>query len=415
MLKSEPLMSLAKMAIRSVPLGLAMSYIFLGMTNALAQETTSPVPTVPAGVSATQIQPSAFLPGPIRKGDVLSILVDGEPTLSGQQRVSSDGYVTLPLAGSTRMIGLTPGNASESVATLFKKKSLLRNPQVIVTIIGRPERTAFIAGALDKQGRITLGEDTHLDEIVEPAGIMPTSDLSRVIITRGDKRIQIDYQAYRTGNGNPDSGNNPRIEDGDKIYIRARVQVAGTIKVNGEVKSPLITGLTTGMTVVQAIQQAGGVTDLADRDKVTVMRSGKEISVSFKLIQEGQTDKDIALQDKDEIFVRRLEKPKMFYVNGGVVTRAAFTLTSRVTLSDAIASAGGVLDGVNTKKITVQHKDENGGVTTKTYDLKKTADASTVVEAEDIIAVPYPPERQPKKDIMNYLGPLGTILLFLRR
>jgi polysaccharide export outer membrane protein len=355
--------------------------------------------------------------GQIRIDDVVSVQVAGELSLSGPQRVTSDGTVTLPLAGVVKVAGMMPDDAARSIAAILKKKELLRHPEVVLTIVARPEKTIFVAGAVEKQGRSILSDNAHLDEYLEPAGILPTSDLSKVVITRGDQKIVVDYQAYRTGNDTPDGANNPLLQNGDKIYVRARVQVAGTIKVNGEVKSPLTTGLTTGLTVVQAVQQAGGVTDTADRDQILVLREGKEIIVPLKQIQEGQTSKDIVLQDKDEVFVRRLEKPKMFVVNGGVAHSSAFPLVGKVTLSDAIALAGGALQRVDLKKVTLQRKNEAGEIAMTTYDLTKPAQASLLIQNEDVIGVPHP--SQPKQGVMGALQSVGSLtsllFLFMRR
>lgn len=374
--------------------------------------TTPPSTPIALPPGAASGQNAAEAPdGPIRSGDAILVQVSGEPTLSGPQRVSAGGTITLPLLGSIKVAGQIPGASAETISSLLKKKNLLRNPQVIVTILGRPVRTISIAGAVEKQGRLLLTDNTHLDEVLEPAGITAASDLSRIVITRGEKKITVDYLTYRSGNDAPDGTNNPLLEEGDKIYVRARIQVAGTIKVNGEVKNPLTIGFTAGMTTVQAIQQAGGVTDQADREKVVVLREGKEIPIPLKLIQEGQTDRDITLQDKDEVFVRRLEKPKLFTVNGGVVRGNSYPLVGRVTLSDAIATAGGLLDRADRKKITLERKDTAGAVTIQTYDLNKMADASTVIRPEDVIAAPYPPERDP----LGLLSAFSSLFFLFRR
>ena len=416
-------MSMRKNPAGTLLLCLTAGAVFSPFAPTWAQDSTPPAPSSsstapaapPANGTPTAAAGTEALGGPIRKGDAVNIQVSGEPTLSGIQRVSADGTITLPLAGSVVVAGRMPGDSAQSIADLLLKKNLLRHPQVVITLMGRPERVISIAGAVEKQGRLLLSDNTHLDEVLEPAGITAASDLSRIIITRGEKKLTVDYFAYRSGNDTADGANNPLLQEGDKIYVRARIQVAGTIKVNGEVRSPLTTTYTAGMTTVQAIQQAGGVTDQADREKVVVLRDGREIPVPLKLIQEGQTEKDITLQDKDEIFVRRLEKPKLFTVNGGVVRGNSYPLVGRVTLSDAIATAGGLLDRADRKKITLERKDESGAVTIQTYDLTKMADASTVIRPEDVIAAPYPPERQPKRDPLGLLSAFSSLFFLFRR
>lgn len=429
--------------------------------------------------------------GAIRKNDVVNVQIAGEPTLSGLFRVGMDDAITLPLVGSLKVAGLLPTAAADLIAGLYKKKQLLVDPQVVVSIVGRPEKTVFVSGALDRQGRVVINEKTRLDEVLEPAGVTANADLSKVVITRGETKISVDYLVYRSGKDTPDGKNNPILEDGDKIYIRARIQLSGTIKiggevrtpqttaltngltlsqaiqqsggvtefadrdkvtlsrdgkdiivaykaiqegqtskdiplqdkdeifvprlmlgsvkVNGEVRSPQTAVLTKGMTLAQAIQMAGGVTEFADRDRVTISRDGKEILVPYKAIQEGQTSKDLPLQDKDEIFVRRLEKPKVFHVTGGVVRANTFPISDNVTLSDAIAMSGGVQDGVDLKKIKVLRKTEKGEIVTRVYNLTLPEDLAAPVQAEDSISVPYPPMKKPKPDLFTILGALTSI------
>lgn len=369
----------------------------------------TPVPVTPTPPPPTSISPATADPliGPIRKNDIISVQVAEEPTLSGQFRVTSEGKVGLPLAGQISLIGQMPSEAADAITGVYKKKNLLRNPQVVVTIIGRPERTIFVAGALEKQGRIILADKTHLDEVLEPSGVSAVSDLGHVVITRGEQKITVDYLAYRTGNDTPDGANNPLLEDGDKVYVRARVQVAGTIKINGEVKSPQTAPFTEKLTASQAVQQAGGVTEFADRDRIVVSRNGKEIPVPYKAIQEGQTDKDIPLQDKDEIFVRRVEVPKIYRVNGGVTNRNSFPITSDTTLSDAIAAAGGFVDGVDQKKITIERKNDKGQVVVQKVSYAQ--DLSSKIQPDDVINVPYPAQRKSKPDFFQIFGPAVTL------
>ena len=377
-------------------------------------QTAAPVPpAAPSPVSGGG-QNEAVAGGLLCSGDTVNILVAGEASMSGSQRIAADGTVTLPLAGQIKVVGDTSSAASAKIAGVIKTKKLIRSPQVSVFFVARAERTVFISGALTTQGRMVITDTTTLNEIVEPAGILPTANLKRVTIVRGDKKMVVNYAAYRTGNDAPESPNNPHLADGDKIYVQAQTQAAGGVKINGEVKNPQVIPLTDGMTLMQAIQQAGGVSDFANRDAVSIVRGGKDIAVSFKQIQEGQKDKDLPLLDKDEIFVRRREKPPVYYVNGGVTNRNTFPLVGTVTLSDAIAAAGGVLDQVNKKKIVVQHKTAGGQVVARVYDLTQSADASAVIQPEDIVAVPYPTEKQPKRDPLSLLGAAGTLLLFFR-
>jgi protein involved in polysaccharide export with SLBB domain len=116
----------------------------------------------PAPQGNTVVDPFA---GPIRKNDILAVQIAGEPSLSGQYRVSSEGTITLPLVGDVTVVALMPNAVASTIAGLYKKKEILQDPQVVVIIISRTQRTVFIRGAVEKQGSIVINEKTYLDEM----------------------------------------------------------------------------------------------------------------------------------------------------------------------------------------------------------------------------------------------------------
>ncbi len=373
---------------------------------------TTPPPALPAASTAEAPAGLATDPliGPIRKSDVLSVQVVGEPVFSGDHRVDSGGTITLPLIGQVKLTDQMPSEAASNISTALKK--MVRNPQVVVRIISRPilVRTAFISGAVNHQGRLTIKEGTRLNEILEPAGILPSSDLKRVTITRGEQKLTIDYLAFRSGN-NPDEANNPLVQDEDKIYISAQVQVTGMFKVSGEVKSPQTFNLPAGTTAFQAIQQAGGITPEADLDHAIIKRNGSsDTTIPLREIQKGNTEKDVALQDKDEIFIPRLEKPVVFTVTGGVMAQGQYPLLGRTTLQDAMAAARGPMDRVDMRKVALTRAGENGQMVTKTYDLTKDADRSIEVKPGDYVGVPFPTPPKAKTTVWDILGKATSLM-----
>jgi len=433
--------------------------------------------------------------GPIRKGDVINIIVAGEAALTNSQKVAPDGTVMLPLVGSLKVIGLQPTQAAEQIASLYKKKNLLKNPQVIVVIASRPLQTVFISGALMRQGRMPLEEGMRLNEILEPAGILQGANLTNISIQRGEQKIVVNYSIYRAGNDVLNSPNNPLLEDGDKIFVQAQIQVAGSVKISGEVRNPQLTSLPQGTTVMQAIQLAGGPTEFADRDEVVLLRGGQQILVPYKEIAEGDRSKDIVLQDKDEIFVRRQvkktakvggevrmpqqvtlttgltasqaiqmaggitenadrkqvlvfrdgkqlivpfkeiqegdrsgdivlqdkdeimvkrrESTGSFSVNGGVNRSGSYSLSQKTTLADAIAGAGGLLNNVDRKKITIRRKTPTGSLIDTNYNLDKQGSAEIV--DGDIIEVGFPKTPSTLMTILPMISGIATALYFLKR
>jgi len=352
--------------------------------------------------------------GPIRNNDTLTIVVVGEEKMSGQFRVDADGTITVPQLGRVRVARLMQNRAAEAIAKAIRDKRLLKQPDVSVYITGRPALSATVYGAISTPGRMVIKENTRLAEVIEPAGITPTSDLTKVVITRGDKEIPVNYQDFRTGKATGDAVN-PVLQDEDRIFVYTRTPTEGSVRVLGGVKQAgqQVT-VTTGTTVGQILQQAGGLTEDADREGIFIQRGGERIPVPYKDIEAGKVGADIPLEDKDVVNVPQLEKPKQFTISGAVNRPAQYPLRTRTTLLEAIAAASGPQDGARQNDVEIRRPAPDGTVVTRKYDLRKGEDAATTVESGDYIFVPYARRRQ-EINAFNILGALGSVWFLFRR
>ena len=78
------------------------------------------------------------------------------------------------------------------------------------------------------------------------------------------------------------------------------------VTVLGQVQKPGSFPLTPGLTLIQAISQAGGLNSIANRDRVNLTRKKKDgsktVTLSVEAITEGRSP-DIPLQAGDQIYV----------------------------------------------------------------------------------------------------------------
>ncbi len=398
-----------------IPSVLSVTFFANTLLPAMGQETpATPAPATPTAPAApTATGPAADpLTGPIRKGDILSVQVYGEPQLSRELRVDADGTINMPLIGTLNVLGLSPREASSRVARALVRGRFLRNPQVSLAITGRAVYSVFISGAVANQGRQTIRERTRLNEVLEASGLTANADLRRVQLTRGANDIVVDYLTFRSGKST-DPAYNPRLQDDDKIFVYSQVTPEGTLQVQGEVKSPQTLTLTGGMTAAQAIQQAGGLTDISDKDNVIVRRAGAEIKVPIQEIQEGNASRDIALQDKDTIFVARLNRAEAVTVTGAVVAPDKYPLQSRMTLLDAIAAARGTADGAKQDRVVLRRTNAQGVVEDKVFNINSPQGASVALQAGDIIDVPR--GKPSSFNLWNVINTATSVLYLLRR
>jgi len=84
-------------------------------------------------------------------GDTVRIITYGEDPLTGEFRVSDQGAVALPLAGTVRAAGLTPHELQEAVAAALTKGEMLRKPSVSVEVAAY--RPIYVLGEVNKPGQ----------------------------------------------------------------------------------------------------------------------------------------------------------------------------------------------------------------------------------------------------------------------
>jgi protein involved in polysaccharide export with SLBB domain len=140
-----------------------------------------------------------------------------------------------------------------------------------------------IFGAVRNPGTYEPKEDMSLlDLVIAAGGETDVADLSKVLIIRkGSIDETFNLQLFFNRESNEPL---PRITNGDMVYVKFREltifepEEDKVFYVVGEVKSPNQYKLADNMTVFQAISLAGGMTEWADSENITIVRmvNGKQ-------------------------------------------------------------------------------------------------------------------------------------------
>ena len=179
-----------------------------------------------------------------------------------------------------------------------------------------------------------------LGVLAQAGGVLPEADSSGIVLRResasGEVVTSIVSLDQMLAGG--ESDDNPVLEDGDVVYVRPTIQVA----VAGEVRSNGVFRLKSASRVTDAILAAGGTSDSADLNAMTITRSsdrGHEvILVDFEAILAGRSE-NLPLVDGDIINVPRTSK--VVYVAGEVARPGAYSYTPDARLIDLVYQAGG--------------------------------------------------------------------------
>jgi polysaccharide export outer membrane protein len=106
----------------------------------------SPTTDQGLGPDVAAVQPNEIQ---LEAGDKLRVTVFGEDKLSGDYQVNTAGYVSLPLAGSVKVSGMTGPELERALEQKFKG-TYLRSPRVTVEVL--TFRPFYVLGEVQNPG-----------------------------------------------------------------------------------------------------------------------------------------------------------------------------------------------------------------------------------------------------------------------
>lgn len=434
-------------------------------TKQLSQPTGAVLPTLTAAAIAPQDE--AYTLG---AGDRVRLEFAEVPEYSGEYQVLVNGTLNLPLVGNVSVQGMTLRQAGENLAVRYS--SLLKRPLVTVHLLAPRPLNIAIAGEINRPGAYTISlKDnakfpTITSAIQQAGGFTQSANLKQVQVRRPqrsgpDQIIQLDLQALvQTGDLRQDIS----LRDGDSIWIPANAEInlaetpqlaaasfaADTsqplnIAVVGEVMRPGPYVLTPDAekggkpTVTQAIQQAGGITQLANIRQVQIRRptrSGAPQMVAvdlWQLLKAGDLNQDLLLQQGDTIVIPTATTPDAseatqlaaasfspdsirINVVGEVVNPGVVEVPPNTPLNQALLAAGGFNKRSRKKSVELIRLNPNGTVSRQAVPIDLAsginAQSNPILRPNDIIVVGRSGAAKFGDTIDSIVGPLGRLLPF---
>jgi polysaccharide export outer membrane protein len=132
--------------------------------------------------------------------------------------------------------------------------------------------------------------------------------------------------------------NKPRVTLRVQAYRSKRVYLDGEVKIPG-----LLTINDIPMTLVEALNRAGGVLPTADQSQIIINRADVVYKINFpQMMKRGEDPAKIMLRNGDVIRIPSRDESKVF-VAGEVVTPRSLTMhDGRLTLNEALGESGGI-------------------------------------------------------------------------
>lgn len=205
-------------------------------------------------------------------GDVITLTVFGRPELTTTVYVSESGSIDVPLAGSIPVSGLSPGEAAERVATAYREGQYLIDPQVNIVLAAFRSQQISVLGEVARPGRFPMDTRTSVLDALAQAGGVTEQGANRAFILRrsggGVDRFEVDLTDLLSRG----AGQVVELRAGDTVVVPR----AELFYIYGEVQRPNSYALRPGMTVIEAISLAGGLTQRGSSRRVQVKRKDKD-------------------------------------------------------------------------------------------------------------------------------------------
>lgn len=239
-------------------------------------------------------------------GDVIDIKAFQEDEISGEFSVEASGAINFPLLGMVPVAGMTPAEIAVLLEELLEKDYYV-DVQLKVEVEVFASQPVTLLGEVQSPGTYFLEGRTTLTEMLAKAGGLkssagPVLELRRTERGEGQGAPEpMIFECAKLATG--EAGRDVYLQAGDVLYVSPKK----IYFITGEVARPGQYEISLGMTLMQAISQAGGVGKFASQ-VIEIHREvdGEKKILSFDLshIRKGRLA-DPAVVSGDVIFVKR--------------------------------------------------------------------------------------------------------------
>lgn len=400
-------------------------------------------------------------------GDTINVSVYGLADQGGEVKVLNDGTISLPLIGTFTITNKTISEVHQLLTTEYSK--YIKRPVVTVTLLKQRELRLAIAGEVNTPGRYTLTMEERknpkvTDLLAKAGGLTVSANVRQIQLrrqeTEGERIYTLNFwQLLQQGDLKQDVD----LQDGDVIIIPKQEEInpreyrqladanfgikyeqAPNVTIVGEVNRPgaytiPIDKAPPRLTI--ALQESGGIRDMADIRDITVhriTRDGEELRIKVNLLamlETGDIGKDIVLQNGDTIIVPKAEalsaseeqtmatanfSPKEITVNvvGSVKNPGSLKISPNTSLNNAILTSGGFDEKrANDRVIQLVRINPNGTVTKKDITVNLSApvneESNPILKNNDVIMIGRNGIAEFNDTVGSILAPVGRMIPFL--
>jgi polysaccharide biosynthesis/export protein len=213
-------------------------------------------------------------------GDLVDVRVFDTPELSSRQRVAANGTVDLPAAGSTRIVGMTPQEASLEIEKQLRDAQIMKDPHVTLFITDYATQSVSVLGEVKNPGNYLLLGSHSLYSALSAAGGTSERAGSTIVVTHQSDPSHPDTIRVNSPNYS-EVQRLTEIRAGDTFFVSRddRIYVIGDVMRPGEF--PIPSGQQ--MSVLGAIALAQGTNPTAAVKRASIIRKTETGQIAIPL------------------------------------------------------------------------------------------------------------------------------------
>jgi protein involved in polysaccharide export with SLBB domain len=347
----------------------------------------------------------------LRSGDIVLVMLPGEPALNKEFQIDNLGQILLPEVGGVTIAGMTV-TAAAAVVRVQLARAYRELDRLRLTIKER-RLIVQVLGFVKTPGTVNLpGDATVQTAITAAGGLAQGAQLDRLRVRRGREEIMFDYKKY-LDTGDPSII--PALQPLDQIFVpsspvtgKVHIDFDGrtlaqagdgaedrnSVKVFGEVHNPAVYSHKPGATVVDMLLRSGGVTRYATVEQIKIISGGEAVVFNLQTYLDSGNQKLLpTIAPGATIFVpKQIEEirtgARTVYVMGEVAKPGAFDMKAGATFVELLANAGGPTRFAETRQVRILRGD--GSV--ESFDLVSYTEGKLkrmpTVSAGDAIFIP---------------------------
>ncbi len=229
-----------------------------------------------------------FVPPGLAPGDQIDVRMFDFPDIGGgplHLHVAEDGSLHLPYAGKVPVEGMSPAAVERAIEGSLVEKGIVKRPTVSVDVVSAVNMTVQVLGEVKSPKALPIYAPAPVSFIMgQVGGITGLASHHLTILHHSEQMpTSLEYD--------PDSPSpatlNAMVQPGDILnvsrlgvyFVAGEVNRPGIFPLGGAINvgtaSPTVGGIgvTNNLTLLQALAQAGGVTAIAKRSKMHILRT----------------------------------------------------------------------------------------------------------------------------------------------